>query len=70
MLVIIETYRETLLRTHPSIVFIYFYFILLCHVLISSPEHEVLMVSYCGQWLSVVVRRVSCVVRRPSCVNI
>jgi len=30
---------------------------------ISSPEHEVLMVSYCGQWLSVVVRR-------PSCVNI
>ena len=35
----------------------------------SSPEHEVLMVSYCGQWLSV-VRRVSCVVRRPSCVNI
>jgi len=21
----------------------------------SSPEHEVLMVSYCGQWLSVVV---------------
>jgi len=36
----------------------------------SSPEHEVLMVSYCGQWLSVVVRRVSSVVRRPSCVNI
>ena len=32
----------------------------------SSPEHEVLMVSYCGQWLSVVRRRVSCVVRRPS----
>ena len=28
----------------------------------SSPEHEVLMVSYCGQWLSVVRRRVSCVV--------
>jgi len=28
----------------------------------SSPEHEVLMVSYCGQWLSVV--------RRASCVNI
>ena len=26
----------------------------------SSPEHEVLMVSYCGQW----------VVCRPSCVNI
>ena len=34
--------------------------------LFSSPEHEVLMVSYCGQWLSVVVRRPSCVVRRPS----
>ena len=34
--------------------------------IISSPEHEVLMVSYCGQWLSVVVRRASCVVRRPS----
>ena len=34
----------------------------------SSPEHEVLMVSYCGQWLSVVRRRASCVVRRPSCV--
>jgi len=33
---------------------------------ISSPEHEVLMVSYCGQWLSVVRRRVSCVVCRPS----
>jgi len=32
----------------------------------SSPEHEVLMVSYCGQWLSVVRRRVSCVVCRPS----
>ena len=31
----------------------------------SSPEHEVLMVSYCGQWLSV-VRRASSVVRRPS----
>ena len=36
----------------------------------SSPEHEVLMVSYCGQWLSVVRRRVSCVVCRVSCVNI
>ena len=36
----------------------------------SSPEHEVLMVSYCGQWLSVVRRRPSSVVRRPSCVNI
>jgi len=30
----------------------------------SSPEHEVLMVSYCGQWLSVVRRRASSVVRR------
>ena len=30
---------------------------------ISSPEHEVLMVSYCGQSMSV-VRRPSCVVRR------
>ena len=35
---------------------------------ISSPEHEVLMVSYCGQWLSVVRRRASCDVRRPSSV--
>ena len=26
-------------------------------ILVSSPEHEVLMVSYCGQWLSIVVRR-------------
>ena len=32
---------------------------------ISSPEHEVLMVSYCDQSLSV-VRRPSCVVRRAS----
>ena len=32
----------------------------------SSPEHEVLMVSYCGQWLSVVRRRPSCVVCRAS----
>ena len=37
-------------------------------IFISSPEHEVLMVSYCGQWLSVVRRRASCDVRRPSCV--
>jgi len=36
----------------------------------SSPEHEVLMVSYCGQWLSFVRRRASCDVRRPSSVNI
>jgi len=35
----------------------------------SSPEHEVLMVSYCGQWLSVVrCRPSSCVVRRASSV--
>ena len=34
----------------------------------SSPEHEVLMVSYCGQWLSVVRRRPSSVVRRASSV--
>jgi len=31
------------------------------HVIFSSPEHEVLMVSYCGQWMSVVRRRASCV---------
>jgi len=37
-----------------------------CEFVISSPELEVLMMSYCGQWLSVVVRRVSSVVRRPS----
>ena len=38
-----------------------------CHwmeSIFSSPEHEVLMVSYCGQWLSVVRRRVSSVVRQ------
>ena len=34
---------------------------------VSSPEHEVLMVSYCDQSMSV-VRRPSCVVRRASCV--
>jgi len=28
----------------------------------SSHEHEVLIVSYCGGWLFVVRRRVSCVV--------
>jgi len=33
----------------------------------SSPEHEVLMVSYCGQW--VVRRRPSSVVSHPSSVN-
>ena len=35
--------------------------------LFSSPEHEVLMVSYCGQSMSV-VRRASSVVRRASSV--
>ena len=34
----------------------------------SSTEHEVLMVSYCGQWLSVVRRHASCDVRRATCV--
>ena len=34
----------------------------------SSPEHKVLMVSYCDRALSVVRRRPSSVVRRPSCV--
>jgi len=42
----------------------------LCQCIFSSPEHEVLMVSYCGQWLSVVRRRASCDVLRVSCVNI
>ena len=42
--------------------------LLLCFCIFSSPEHEVLMVSYCGQWLSVVRRRVSCVVCRVSSV--
>jgi len=28
----------------------------------SSPKHDVFMVSYCGGWLFVVRRRVSCVV--------
>ena len=45
-------------------------FFLQYQIFFSSPEHEVLMVSYCGQWLSVIRRRVSCVVRRPSSVNI
>ena len=36
-----------------------------CEFIFSSPEHEVLMVSYCGQWLSV-VRRPSSVVRGVS----
>jgi len=32
----------------------------------SSPEHEVLMVSYCGQWLSVVRRALSFVCHPPT----
>ena len=40
-----------------------FFYIL--NLLISSPEHEVLMVSYCGQSMSV-VRRASSVVRRAA----
>jgi len=41
-----------------------------CQIYIfSSPEHKVLMVSYCDRVLSVVRRRPSSVVRRPSCVN-
>jgi len=45
---------------------------LCCELLpfVSSPEHEVLMVSYCGQWLSVVRRRPSCVVRRASTIDV
>jgi len=35
-----------------------------CSRLFSSPKHKVLMVSYCGQWLSVVRCRASCVVRQ------
>jgi len=34
------------------------------YLFFGSPEHEVLMVSYCGGWLFVVRRRVSFVVRR------
>ena len=36
----------------------------------SSPEHKVLMVSYCDRALSVVVRRPSCVVRKLFYLNI
>ena len=39
------------------------------YTLFSSPEHKVLMVSYCDRPLPVVLRRPSCDVRRPSCVN-
>jgi len=38
--------------------------------LYSSPEHEVLRVSYCDRPLSVVCRRASCVVRQPFYLNI
>jgi len=41
-------------------------YLLACVGVFSSPEHKVLMVSYCGQWLSIVRRRATCVVRRPS----
>jgi len=57
-------------KTQKSSSLKHFYFVFLhlfCFVF-SSPEHEVLMVSYCGQWLSVVRRRPSCVVRRASSV--
>ena len=54
-----HVYSNTFLfKTYLSCSFIQLFF--------SSPEHEVLMVSYCGQWLSVVRRRVSCEVCRPS----
>ena len=39
-------------------------------VLFSSPEHKVLMVSYCDRALSVVVRRPSCFVRKLFYLNI
>ena len=32
-----------------------------CSCFVSSPEHRVLVVSYCGRWMSVVIER-----RRPS----
>ena len=49
-------------------------FVFRVYFLFSSPEHEVLMVSFCDRSMSVVrrassvVRRASSVVRRPSCV--
>jgi len=39
------------------------FFFFLFHIF-SSPEHEVLMVSYCDRPLSVVRRRAACVVRK------
>ena len=43
---------------------------MLCYVVtfFSSPEHEMLRVSYCDRSLSVVRRRPYSIVRRPSCV--
>jgi len=56
-------YNGLSLDKQTTVVFVVCLFVV---VLFSSPEHEVLMVSYCGQWLSVVRRRVSSVVCRPS----
>ena len=39
-------------------------------ILISSPEHEVLMVSYCGQSLSVVCRAASTIALKAYSSNI
>ena len=54
------------------LVFFMFFFFFFLFFFFSSPEHEVLMVSYCGQSMSVVrhascgVRHTLCVVRRPA----
>ena len=48
---------------HFMIIILEFIQFLTVEILISSPEHEVLMVSYCGQSMSV-VRRALCGVRR------
>ena len=53
-----EAVESTVLLTMGKMKEIFF---IIFHLFVSSPEHEVLMVSYCGQWLSVVVRRASCV---------
>ena len=62
-LVLLSTYYMELLgktkKINIHLKFPYFFFFLL----FSSPEHEVLMVSYCDQSMSV-VRRASSVVRR------
>ena len=73
-------YRKCILNVLKAIIWVYVlklndfnilrFMFCLQYFLFSSPEHEVLMVSYCGQWLSVVRRRPSSVVRRPSSVNI